>query len=560
MAQRQEAVNVVLAQLLAQRGLAAAPEQILSASDHSIKMPDVLVDFQGLRMAIEAEFEGETKGSKREARNKAFAKAETRVADGIAHIGVAIVYPVARQEPYSRHEFRRSWNFPTCTSRLSTRQPCLNRNCICSTTRRAIRRSTPESCMISSTRCGGRTIVSSTMIRWNGPFDWLGPESTKSLLPQNATRNNPSPGGCAWRGRLQRQPRAAKTSVSRADQSHLVPHYHQCARLHEALSRKHPKVLPLSNFIGRANAAAELAEHWESILTEINYFPIFATANQLLRCFSTDADFSSALKALVQTALKVASWRASLRHDLAGRIYHRLLEEAKYLGGVLHGHSVGNLALEAGPGPAQGEVPLEFNNRGGQTKDCRPGLRHGHPSHGRRGCADRQLRPRLCRRGRGAGGCFTAKGIGAARHSRVRCSAIRSAFDRIHADASGARHAGGRDAPLRHAAGGPWTCIGDPRTHGGSRRTGEAFWTCGADCGEGEADFHVGHSGTRPVRDESAVYAECRRQFAVWKSSRRPRRNAATAEEASQGTQGGGQRHGRTRPGLCCPWGALRQC
>jgi hypothetical protein len=43
-------------------------------------------------------------------------------------------------------------------------------------------------------------------------------------------------------------------------------------------------------------------------------------------------DATHAVKELAQKAQTIVGWRASLRHDLAGRIYHRLLEEAKYLG------------------------------------------------------------------------------------------------------------------------------------------------------------------------------------------------------------------------------------
>ena len=56
MAQRQEAVNVVLAQLLKKRGLVAAPEQIININKSGKRLPDVIVDFWGLRLAIEAEF------------------------------------------------------------------------------------------------------------------------------------------------------------------------------------------------------------------------------------------------------------------------------------------------------------------------------------------------------------------------------------------------------------------------------------------------------------------------------------------------------------------------
>jgi hypothetical protein len=50
-------------------------------------MPDVLVDFQGLRLAIEGEF------ASPQAEENASKSALGRVEDGIAHIGIAVVYP-----------------------------------------------------------------------------------------------------------------------------------------------------------------------------------------------------------------------------------------------------------------------------------------------------------------------------------------------------------------------------------------------------------------------------------------------------------------------------------
>jgi hypothetical protein len=85
---RQEVLNVLTAQLLEQQGLVAVPESIIPASgDESRRMPDVLVDFQGLRLAIEGEF------ASPQAAAKARASALNRVTGGIAHIGVALIYP-----------------------------------------------------------------------------------------------------------------------------------------------------------------------------------------------------------------------------------------------------------------------------------------------------------------------------------------------------------------------------------------------------------------------------------------------------------------------------------
>ncbi|PYX73059.1 MAG: hypothetical protein DMG72_13695, partial [Acidobacteria bacterium] len=53
----------------------------------SRRMPDVLVDFQGLRLAIESEYASSS------AQDKASKAALRRVEEGIAHVGMALIYP-----------------------------------------------------------------------------------------------------------------------------------------------------------------------------------------------------------------------------------------------------------------------------------------------------------------------------------------------------------------------------------------------------------------------------------------------------------------------------------
>lgn len=89
---RQEVLNVLLAQLLQERGLEVVPEQIVKDPCGFRRMPDVIVDFQGLRLAIEGEFASRT------SHEKASRSANQRVEDGIAHIGMALVYPSALRE------------------------------------------------------------------------------------------------------------------------------------------------------------------------------------------------------------------------------------------------------------------------------------------------------------------------------------------------------------------------------------------------------------------------------------------------------------------------------
>jgi len=77
---RQEVLNVLLAQLLQERGLVSAPEQIQRSQGRGRRMPDVLVDFQGLRLAIEGEFATRARGTA--------ASAETRAGEAALRKGL----------------------------------------------------------------------------------------------------------------------------------------------------------------------------------------------------------------------------------------------------------------------------------------------------------------------------------------------------------------------------------------------------------------------------------------------------------------------------------------
>jgi len=88
---REEVFNVVLAQILEEHGVISAPERIIKARpDTTRKMPDVLVVFRGLRLIIEGKVEDAPN-----AEETALHAARQRVEEGLAHIGVAVVYPAS---------------------------------------------------------------------------------------------------------------------------------------------------------------------------------------------------------------------------------------------------------------------------------------------------------------------------------------------------------------------------------------------------------------------------------------------------------------------------------
>lgn len=98
----------------------------------------------------------------------------------------------------------------------------------------------------------------------------------------------------------------------------------------EQLSAIEGKVKPIGEVLASRNFINKTAQHWQMIIDEINYVPIFKVARDILLSMPADAD--SAVRQLARRSLEIVSRKAALRHDLMGRIYHLLLLEAKYLG------------------------------------------------------------------------------------------------------------------------------------------------------------------------------------------------------------------------------------
>ena len=79
------------------------------------------------------------------------------------------------------------------------------------------------------------------------------------------------------------------------------------------------------------NPLLAFQEAWDLILA-LDYKPIFETACVALDACPPDPAFADAVRDAAQAALTVASNIAGLRHDLLGRIFHTVLDTARYDG------------------------------------------------------------------------------------------------------------------------------------------------------------------------------------------------------------------------------------
>ena len=72
-------------------------------------------------------------------------------------------------------------------------------------------------------------------------------------------------------------------------------------------------------------------QSWKAVLT-VDYRPIFETAIKLLSDMSPGAALTRILPQLAGKSLEIASQAAGFRHDLLGRIFHRILDTARFDG------------------------------------------------------------------------------------------------------------------------------------------------------------------------------------------------------------------------------------
>ncbi len=73
------------------------------------------------------------------------------------------------------------------------------------------------------------------------------------------------------------------------------------------------------------------SEAWRAILA-VDYRPVFETARAALSALPSHPDSSRAVRILAQVTANISEMVAGLRHDLLGRIFHRVLDTARYDG------------------------------------------------------------------------------------------------------------------------------------------------------------------------------------------------------------------------------------
>lgn len=306
---RQEVFNVLLAELLQEQGIISAPEEIFRLESRQRGMPDVIVYFNGLRTAIEGEI-----GYRKAAYEYAFQSAKNRVDQGIAHIGVGIVYP----------EELRKMEFSELKTALAN---CLLDIAVISE---------------SSTTDFVKGNIDDLQNVLRRTFDQLVKEDivTEAVIKIDTSVEKFAGVVAPKKGVIDRirkilgiwklpkeKPNEANLKVAKISGLVLIN-----AMIFQEILTNSENIPTLSKVRNQPDVLNELVKNWDFIMKNIDYYSIFHIARNILLELTSGLLVTDVLKDLSNTALEIVGKGAALRHDLMGRIYHRLLVDAKYLG------------------------------------------------------------------------------------------------------------------------------------------------------------------------------------------------------------------------------------
>jgi hypothetical protein len=128
----------------------------------------------------------------------------------------------------------------------------------------------------------------------------------------------------------------------------------------QVLADRDPRVQTLSRTISGAHVSQSFANTWKFILDDIDYVPIFSLAREIVLELTGGPRIDDALRQLASSAIRITGRRAALRHDLMGRIYHRLLADAKYFGAFYTTVPAATLLLKLTLDPS--EIRIDWSN------------------------------------------------------------------------------------------------------------------------------------------------------------------------------------------------------
>jgi hypothetical protein len=307
---REEVVNTHLAILMARHGVDAEAETIHQTG---ASRPDVLFTLGGLRAVIEGKFSGVP-----DADDIVTGDAARRVASGICHIAVAVVYPEAlRGVPMSG-----------LIPQLAATH--LRYRIFSEAGQTAWAKAAPSGILAALRRVHG-TLVQDDVVAAAAASLAGKIEAVALLWPPTVCEKLSNllemPGKKGETPEEREARRATATRVASLVLANALIFQEQLAAYGDDA-----RVPSLRAYDKTPDPIAEIKSQWNWIHTRIDFVPIFQLAESILTELPITQAVIVAFRGLIQEAQAICANQSALRHDLMGRIYHWMLYHAKYLG------------------------------------------------------------------------------------------------------------------------------------------------------------------------------------------------------------------------------------
>lgn len=338
---REEVFNVFLAILLSDRGILSVPENIRKITSKTRRIPDVTItEFWGVRVIIEGRiFEAPT------TEHSLISDARKRIEEGLSPVCIAVLYPSelrtinwteikARLEQVQLRtkvltdSYEGEW-FDTDVDGLAA------------ILRRTYELLVREDVVLTVVEQIKAAIENASSCLLEIPAI---PDRLRTILGVFGERN----AGETRKDDL-RVCRIASLTLANA----LI--------FQEVLASHEPTVKTIRRTLDESDLVTAFSKVWRHILDDINYIPIFRVAREILLELPSGPGTEKALHLLADVALETTKQRAALKHDLMGRIYHRLLVDAKYFGAFYTTIPAATLLLELTFDPKYWDV--DFSNQ-----------------------------------------------------------------------------------------------------------------------------------------------------------------------------------------------------
>jgi len=323
---REEVINTYLAILLTRHGVNAEAETIHHAGG---SRPDVMFTMGGLRVIIEGKFSDVP-----DADTVVLGDATRRIATGICHIAVALVYPKAL----------RTASTASLESDLSGSR--LRFLIISEAEQTGWSEATPSE-ILASLRRVQESLIKDDIVAESARKLSERIEDIASLwggLPAICDRLSSLLGMPKKRGETPEERDARRATAAKV--ASLVLANALIFQEQLAVSGGDGRVDSLRSYDSAPDPIEKIKSHWKWIWTKINYVPIFQIGESILEEIPINQAAIASIRWLIAEAKAICANQSALRHDLMGRIYHWLLHNAKYLGTYYTATSSATLLLK----------------------------------------------------------------------------------------------------------------------------------------------------------------------------------------------------------------------